>query len=110
MDNEISFDSIVALVKPIFEEENALLDEADLRRNLDALVTLGFLMAADDKYLLTFRAMVYSQTSPSISQLTKEEFAQYISRNWWKIAGIVFLLVLLVSVLVSVVTVGIILK
>ncbi len=110
MDNEISFDSIVALVKPIFEEENALLDEADLRRNLDVLVTLGFLMAADDKYLLTFRAMVYSQTSPSISQLTKEEFAQYISRNWWKIAGIVFLLVLLVSVLVSVVTVGIILK
>ena len=110
MDNEISFDSIVALVKPIFEEENALLDEADLMRNLDALVTLGFLMAADDKYLLTFRAMVYSQTSPSISQLTKEEFAQYVSRNWWKIAGIVFLLVLLVSVLVSVVTVGIILK
>lgn len=110
MDNEISFDSIVALVRPIFEEENALLDEADLKRNLDALVTLGFLTAADDKYLLTFRAMVYSQTSPSISQLTKEEFAQYINRNWWKIAGIVFLLVLLVSVLVSVLTVGVILK
>jgi hypothetical protein len=48
IDNEISFDSIAALIKPIFEEENALLDESELRRNLDALVALGYLTAKGD--------------------------------------------------------------
>ena len=110
MDIEIPFDSIAALIKPIFEEENALLDEEELKRNLDALVTLGYLSVTDDKYFLTFRAMVYSQSSPFISQLAKEEFAQYVSRNWWKAAGIVFLLVAVVSILASVVTVNILMK
>jgi hypothetical protein len=110
MDNEISFDSIAALIKPIFEEENALLDEAELKRNLDALVTLGYLTATDDAYFLTFRAMLYSQTAPSISQLAKEEFGQYVGRNWWKMAGIVFLLVTLASTLVSIIAINIILK
>lgn len=110
MENGIPFDSIVALIKPIFEEENALLDEAELKRNLDALVAFGFLATTDGMYFLTFRAMVYSQTSPSISQLAKEEFGQYVSRNWWKAAGVVFLLVTLISILVTVVTVSIIVK
>jgi hypothetical protein len=110
MENGIPFDSIAALIKPIFEEENALLDESELKRNLDALVALGYLTISDEMYFLTFRAMVYSQTSPSISQLAKEEFAQYVSRNWWKAAVIVFLLVILISALASVITVSIIAK
>ena len=110
MDNEISFDSIAALIKPIFEEENALLDEAELKRNLDALAVLGYLTTKSDMYSLTFRAMVFSQASPSISQLAKEEFGQYVSRNWWKAAIVVILLVALVSILVSVIVVNIILK
>lgn len=110
MDNEIPFASIVSLIKPIFEEENALLDEVELKRNLDALVALGFLTVAGDMYFLTFRAMVYSQTSSSISQFAKEEFAQYVSRNWWKVAGILFLFVTLVSTLVSVIAINVISK
>ena len=110
MDNEIPFSSIVSLIKPIFEEENALLDEIELKRNLDALVALGFLTVAGDMYFLTFRAMVYSQTSSTVSQLVKEEFMQYVSRNWWKLAGVVFLLVALTSTLISVVAVSVLSK
>ncbi|MBK8428490.1 MAG: hypothetical protein IPL27_22185 [Lewinellaceae bacterium] len=110
MENEIPFDSIAALIKPIFEEENALLDEAELKHNLDALVALGFLSATGDGYFLTFRAMVYSQISSSIQQLAKEEFVQYVSKNWWKMAGIVFLLMAVISTLISVIAVSIMLK
>ncbi len=110
MENEIPFSSIVSLIKPIFEEENALLDEAELQRNLDTLVALGFLTATGGVYFLTFRAMVYSQTSSTVSQLVKEEFMQYVSRNWWKLAGVVFLLVALTSTLISVVAVSVLSK
>ena len=110
MDNEIPFSSIVSLIKPVFEEENALLDEAELQRNLDTLVALGFLTAAGGVYFLTFRAMVYSQTSSTVSQLVKEEFMQYVSRNWWKLAGVVFFLVALISTLISVVAVSVLSK
>jgi len=110
MDSEIPFDSIAALIKPIFEEENALLDEAELKRNLDALVALGYLSETGDVYFLTFRAMVYSQISSSIPQLAKEEFVQYVSKNWWKMAGIVFFLVAVISTLISVIAVSVMLK
>ena len=110
IDNEISFDSIAALIKPIFEEENALLDESELRRNLDALVALGYLTAKGDMYSLTFRAFIYSQAHPSLTQLVKEEFGLYVSKHWWKAAILVILLVALVSILASVITVNVVLK
>ncbi len=110
MEDEIPFDAIVSLIKPIFEQENAQLDESELQRNLDALVTHGYLSVKDGIYSLTFRAMIYSQTSPSLAQVVKDEFGQYVSRNWLKVTGIVFLLVLLISILASVVTVNILLK
>ncbi len=110
MEDEIPFDAIVSLIKPIFEQENAQLDESELQGNLDALVTHGYLSVKDGIYSLTFRAMIYSQTSPSLAQVVKDEFGQYVSRNWLKVTGIVFLLVLLISILASVVTVSILLK
>ena len=110
MDNEIPFDAIASLIKPIFEEEGALLDEDELRRNLDALVTLGYLTLKSEAYFLTFRAMVYSQASSTISQLVKEELGQYFSRNWWKMAGVAFLLVTLMSALMSIVAVSVMAK
>lgn len=110
MENGISFTSIVNLIKPIFEEENALLDEAELKRNLDVLVVLNYLTTTNDMYFLTFRAIVYSQSATSLTQLAKEEFGQYVSKNWWKAAGVVFLLVILVSVIASILTVNIVLK
>ena len=110
MENGISFTSIVNLIKPIFEEENALLDEAELKRNLDVLVALNYLTMTNDMYFLTFRAIVYSQSATSLTQLAKEEFGQYVIKNWWKAVGVVFLLVILVSVIASILTVNIVLK
>ncbi len=106
MDNEIPFPLIVTLIKPIFEQENAPLDDAEIRRNLDALVALGYLATKDDTYFLTFRAILYSQASPSLTQVVKEEFEQYVRGHWGKAAGIVFLLVVLVSIAASMVTVS----
>jgi hypothetical protein len=106
MDNEIHFPLIVTLIKPIFEQENAPLDDAEIRRNLDALVALGYLTTKDDTYFLTFRAILYSQMSPSLAQVVKEEFEQYVRGHWGKAAGIVFLLVVLVSIAASMITVS----
>jgi hypothetical protein len=110
MDNEITFESIVALIKPIFEQENAPIDEADIRRNLDVLVTLGYLKTERDMYFLTFRAIVYSQASASLSQLAKEEFEQYVNSHWLKVVGIAVLIITLAAVVASVVTVNVLLK
>lgn len=111
MDHEISFEAIVTLIKPIFEQEDAPLDESEIRRNLEVLVGLGYLASTtDDIYSLTFRAVVYSQVSTSLTPLVKDEFGQYVSDNWWKFMSIAILLVVMVSAITSVITVNIILR
>ena len=111
MDDEISFEAIVTLIKPIFEQEDAPLDESEIRRNLEVLVGLGYLASTtDDIYSLTFRAVVYSQVSTSLTPLVKDEFGQYVSDNWWKFVSIAILLVVVVSAITSVITVNIILR
>ena len=111
MDHEISFETIVTLIKPIFEQEDAPLDESEIRRNLEVLVGLGYLASTtDDIYSLTFRAVVYSQVSTSLTPLVKDEFGQYVSDNWWKFVSIAILLVVVVSAITSVITVNIIFR
>lgn len=110
MENEISFEAVVALIKPIFEQEGAPLDEAEVRRNLEALTSLGYLTVKNGIYYLTFRAIVYSQTSPSLTQAAKDEFEQYVRSHWWKALGVLILTVTVISVLASVVTINIMTK
>jgi hypothetical protein len=106
MENAISFESILAMLKPIFEQEDAVVDDDEVRRHLDALVGLGYLMDMDGAYFLTFRAMVYSQAAPSLAQMARDEFAQFVRAHWWKAVGILILL----AVVVTVVTVNIVVR
>jgi hypothetical protein len=106
MEEAISFKSIAAMLKPIFEQEDAVVDDDELRRHLDALVGLGYLMEMDGAYYLTLRAMVYSQAAPSLAQMAQDEFRQFVRAHWWKAAVVLVLLV----VVVTVVTVNIVVR
>jgi hypothetical protein len=95
--NAISFDSIAAMLEPLFEQEDALFEEDEVKRHLDVLVELGYLLRTEDKYLLTLRAMVYSQAVPSLAQIARDEFAQFVRAHWWKAVGVILLLVVVVT-------------
>jgi hypothetical protein len=99
--NEISFDAVSALVKPIFEQEDAPLEEEELRRNLDALVELGYLKKAEENYFLTLRALVYAQASTTVAQMVRDEIASLVQRHWWKALGIALLAIILISALMA---------
>jgi hypothetical protein len=99
--NEISFDAVSALVKPIFEQEDAPLEEEELRRNLDALVELGYLKTAEESYFLTLRAIVYAQASTTVAQMVRDEIASLVQRHWWKALGIALLAIILISALMA---------
>jgi len=98
MQNAISFDSIAAMLEPLFEREDALFDEDEVKSHLDMLVELGYLLKTEDKYFLTFRAMVYSQAAPSLAQIAQDEFAQFVRAHWWKAVGVIILLVIVTTV------------
>ncbi len=97
--NEISFEAITTLIKPLFEQEGALLEEDEIKRHLEELITLGYLSTANGAYFLTFKALVYVQASTSITQAVQDELRQTIKRHWWKAAGILVLTVILVTVI-----------
>ena len=97
--NEISFEAITTLIKPLFEQEGALLEEDEIKRHLEELNTLGYLTTANGLYFLTFKALIYVQASTSITQAVQDELRQTIKRHWWKAAGILVLIVILVTVI-----------
>lgn len=101
--NEISFDAVTAMIKPIFEQEDAPLEEEEIKRNLDALTEAGYLQSADGTYFLTLRALVYAQASTTVAQMVRDEIASLVKAHWWKALGIVVLLIILIStVMVSI--------
>ena len=104
---EISFEAIKALIGPIFEQEDAALDEDDLRRNLDALAGLGYLKAENGTYFLTFRALVYAEASLSVGQLVREQLLQLAKLHAWKAIGIAVGAIVLLSAIVSAIMIAI---
>ncbi|MBL8103561.1 MAG: hypothetical protein JNM02_13590 [Anaerolineales bacterium] len=100
LEKEISFESILSMLKPIFEQEGAPLDEEDIRRNLNELVTSGHLSTSGETYFLTLRGMIYAQTAPSLAQMVKAEIQQYIRLHWWKALGLILLLIVGVTLLI----------
>jgi hypothetical protein len=101
LENAISFDSIMEMLKPLFEQEDAVLDEDEVRNQLGALAELGYLTETDGNYFLTLRAVVYAQAAPSMAQTAKDEFRQFIRAHWWKAVGILILLVIVVTVITA---------
>ncbi len=99
--NEMSFDAITAMIKPIFEQEDATLEEEELRRNLYALEELGYLKKVDANYFLTLRALVYAQASTTVAQMVRDEIASLVQRHWWKALGIALLAIILISALIA---------
>jgi hypothetical protein len=99
--NEISFDAVTAMVKPIFEQEGAQLEEDEIRRHLDALVELGYLKKTDAGYFLTLSALVYAQASTTVAQMVRDEIASLVQRHWWKALGIALLAIILISALMA---------
>lgn len=101
--NEISFDAVTAMIKPIFEQEGALLEEDEVKRNLDALTELGYLKRENESYFLNLRALVYAQASTTVAQMVRDEIMSLVKAHWWKVLGAVILLVILIStVMVSI--------
>jgi hypothetical protein len=98
LEDQISFESIMAMLKPLFEQEDAVLDEDEVRKQLSALAELGYLNETDGSYFLTLRGMVYSQTVPTLTQAAQDEFRQFIRAHWWKAAVVLILLVVVVTV------------
>lgn len=107
MNKDISFDSIVAVIRPDFERDKILLNESDIERNLLKLVKLGYLITTNNKYYLTLRAIVYSEAAPEVTKLVQEETNKY---DWVKIAWAVAICVVLLTVITSVITVNIVIK
>lgn len=105
--NEISFEAIAGLIRPIFEQEDAPLDEDELRRNLDALVVAGYLKLWNGNYFLTFRALVYAEASLSVGQLVREQLLQLAKLHAWKAIGIAVAAIVLISLIVSVIMIGV---
>lgn len=99
--NEISFDAITQMIKPIFEQEGALLEEEEIRRNLDALTELGYLKSESGNYFLTLRALVYAQASTTVKQMVNDEITSLVKAHWWKVAGGLVLLIILISALMA---------
>jgi hypothetical protein len=99
--NEISFDAVTAMVKPIFEQEDAQLEEDEIRRHLDALLELGYLKKTDAGYFLTLSALVYAQASTTVAQMVRDEIASLVQRHWWKALGIALLAIILISALMA---------
>jgi hypothetical protein len=99
--NEISFDAVTAMVKPIFEQEGAQLEEDEIRRHLDALLELGYLKKTDAGYFLTLSALVYAQASTTVAQMVRDEIASLVQRHWWKVLGGALLAIILISALVA---------
>jgi hypothetical protein len=97
--NEISFDAITAMIKPIFEQEGALLEEEEVKRNLDALTELGYLRTENENYFLTLRALVYAQASTTVAQMVRDEITSLVKAHWWKVAGGLVLAIILTSAL-----------
>jgi hypothetical protein len=67
LEDQISFESIMAMLKPLFEQEDAVLDEDEVRKQLSALAELGYLNETDGSYFLTLRGMVYSHRQRRMS-------------------------------------------
>ena len=103
----ISFEAIGNLIGPIFEQEDAPLDEVELQRNLDALVELGYLKGSDGIYHLTFRALVYAEASQAGSQLVRDQMMQLLKLYGWKALAIALAAVILISLIVSAITVSV---
>jgi hypothetical protein len=99
--NEISFDAVTTLIKPIFEQEDAPLDEDEIRRHLETLTELGYLKQVDGTYFLTFRAIVYANASESVKQMVRDELLQMVRRYGWQALGALVLLIVLLSVIIS---------
>jgi hypothetical protein len=99
--NEISFDAITAMIKPIFEQEGALLEEDEVKRNLDALTELGYLRTENGNYFLTLRALVYAQASTTVAQMVRDEINSLVKAHWWKVAGGLVLAMILISALMA---------
>jgi hypothetical protein len=99
--NEISFDAVTAMVRPIFEQEGAQLEEDEIRRHLDALLELGYLKKTDAGYFLTLSALVYAQASTTVAQMVRDEIASLVQRHWWKVLGGALLAIILISALVA---------
>lgn len=99
LETDISLESILAMLRPLFEQEGALLDEEDIQKQLNSLISNGYLNNENRNYQLTLRAIVYAQTIPVISQTVQEEIQIYLKKHWWKIAGAAFLLMVLTSAL-----------
>lgn len=98
---EISFDAITTMIKPIFEQEGALLEEDEVKRNLDALVELGYLKQTDTSYFLTLSALVYAQASTTVKQMVRDEISSLIKAHWWKVAGGLVLAIILISAVMA---------
>lgn len=101
LESAISFDSIMEMLKPLFEQEDAVLDEDEVRNQLGALAELGYLTETDGNYFLTLRAVVYAQAVQSMAQTAQDEFRQFIRAHWWKAVGILILLVIVVTVITA---------
>lgn len=99
--NEISFDAVTAMIKPIFEQEGALLEEDEVKRNLDVLTELGYLKIENGNYFLTLRALVYAQASTTVAQMVRDEITSLIKAHWWKVAGGLVLLIILISAVIA---------
>jgi hypothetical protein len=98
---EISFDAITAMIKPIFEQEGALLEEEEVKRNLDALTELGYLKTENGNYFLTLSALVYAQASSTVKQMVRDEITSLVKAHWWKVAGGLVLVIILISAVMA---------
>jgi hypothetical protein len=98
---EISFDAITAMIKPIFEQEGALLEEEEVKRNLDALTELGYLKTENGNYFLTLSALVYAQASTTVKQMVRDEITSLVKAHWWKVAGGLVLVIMLISAVMA---------
>jgi hypothetical protein len=99
--NEITFDAITAMIKPIFEQEGALLEEEEVKRNLDALIELGYLKTENGNYFLTLSALVYAQASTTVKQMVRDEISSLVKAHWWKVAGGLVLVIILISAVMA---------
>lgn len=101
LEQAIPFESVVAMLKPLFEREDAVLDEEEVRRQLGALVEFGFLRESGGNYSLTLRGMVYAQAVPSVAQAAQDEFRRLVRAHWWKAAGVLILLAFAAAIAVN---------
>jgi hypothetical protein len=73
VDDYISFDKIIAELKPIYQQENIVLDEKEITAALGEMVDAGDLEYTQKSYHMTARGLIYARSYPIITDLLNDK-------------------------------------